>query len=784
MRFHGCPAVRSRLPLFSFLFSILALLPLTQPAAAQTLHQDLAAFTARPAVSGYEQALAAEIRARLKNLSPHTDSMGNVVVTVGSGAPTRLIVAPLDEPGYIVSGITNDGFLRVQRLPQAAPHGLFDQLHSAQPVVIYTRKGKWVYGVVAGLSTHLQTARRDAPRVSHPDEMFIDIGASSAAEVRQAGVDLLDPLGLDRQMYVMGFGKLTAPGIGDRFGAAALFELLRRVDPPKMKGTLTVAFVAQQWASSRGLDRLMQQVKADEMIYIGRLLPRRGGAAPQAQLRAPKKEPGSGVLIGSANPDAALEGFAGELKKLADGNSLPAAADFTAPLPRVNYTRGPELPTRFAHLSIATAWASTPAETISLSDLENLAALLEAYATGTAPSKKASTSVAGEPLPLPPLSPQQKVGPSGSKVLPPLVEAYGMSGYEGRVRETIQRLLPDWAKPETDNKGNLIVRVSSQAHSQAGTVPVTKETSPRILFVAHMDELGYVVRAIAADGRLEVQSRGGGIAEFFSGHAVLVHTENGMRPGVIELPAGWDQPNFEWPRGAQAASGPTRLDVGARSAAEVAALGIKVDNWITVPKKYRKLFGTRTNGRSFDDRVGCAALVAAAWMLGPGTKGVPGSQRNSVKEIQARDVLLVWSTEEEIGLNGAKAVADSLAAKGETPDYVFAVDTFVSADSPLESKRFADAPIGKGFVIRAVDGSNIVDRALVDKLIQLARKNQIPVQYGVTGGGNDGAVFLRHGAADIPIGWPLRYSHSPGEVIDTRDLDALARIVAAIARSW
>ena len=58
------------------------------------------------------------------------------------------------------------------------------------------------------------------------------------------------------------------------------------------------------------------------------------------------------------------------------------------------------------------------------------------------------------------------------------------------------------------------------------------------------------------------------------------------------------------------------------------------------------------------------------------------------------------------------------------------------------------------------------------------------MQYGVTGGGNDGAVFLRGGTVDIPIAWPLRYSHSPGEVIDLRDLDTLARIIAAISRSW
>jgi putative aminopeptidase len=129
-------------------------------------------------------------------------------------------------------------------------------------------------------------------------------------------------------------------------------------------------------------------------------------------------------------------------------------------------------------------------------------------------------------------------------------------------------------------------------------------------------------------------------------------------------------------------------------------------------------------------------------------------------------------------------VAKNMAAEGHTPDYVFAVDTFVSSDSPLESTRFADAKVGEGFVVRAVDNSNIVPRKQVEKLLALARAQSIPAQYGVTGGGNDGAAFLRYGSTDVALGWPLRYSHSPGEVVDTRDVDALSRIVAAVARQW
>lgn len=168
--------------------------------------------------------------------------------------------------------------------------------------------------------------------------------------------------------------------------------------------------------------------------------------------------------------------------------------------------------------------------------------------------------------------------------------------------------------------------------------------------------------------------------------------------------------------------------------------------------------------------MGDTALISAVWAFGGPLKG--------------RDVTFVWSTGEEEGLVGAAAVAKRLAAEGHPPDYVFAVDTFVSSDSPIESKRFADAEIGKGFVIRAVDNSNIVPTDLVERVIKLARANQIPVQYGVTGGGNDGSAYLRYGSVDIALGWPLRYSHSPAEVIDTRDVDGLAHILTAIAKAW
>jgi putative aminopeptidase FrvX len=710
-----------------------------------------------PAVSGYENQLADKIRARLKTLNPVTDNLGDVIVTIGSGAPHRLIVTPIDEPGFVVSEITSDGYLCVQRLPQGGLPPIFNEMYSAQPVRIETAGGKWIDGVVAGLSVHLQPGRTNPPKASDIENIFVDIGATSAAEVRKAGVELLDAIVINRRLMNLGQQEMAGASIGDRFGAAALLEVLTHVDPAKLKGTLTVAFVVQQHTGARGLQRILTQTQSDEMIYVGRLLP--GGPIPEMETlhRAPRREPGGGVLVGVPQTDGSLPAFATELKQLADTNKIAFASDYSANILPKSYLPMPQLPAKWAHLAIATSWADTPAETIDSVDLNSLTSLLDAYIGAPALAPSGGTSTADGHIQ------NAHTRLANTEILRELVEAYGVSYHEAPVRESVDRLLPPWAKPETDDAGNLILHL--------GTAPAGAKT-PRILVVAHMDEIGFTVKSISKDGRLEVEWRGGGDLSFFAGHPALVHTAKGDLDAIVELPNGWDTANFKWPTdaGEPGSTNPVRVDVGARTPNEVAKLGINLGDTITIPKAYRPLLGTRANGRSFDDRVGDTALISAVWALGAPLKD--------------RDITFVWSTGEEEGLVGAAKVAQRLAAEGQEPDFVFAVDTFVSADSPIESKRFADAEIGKGFMIRAVDNSNIVPTAQVERLIKLAHANQIPIQYGVTGGGNDGSAFVRYGSIDIALGWPLRYSHSPAEVIDTRDVDSLARIITVIATSW
>jgi putative aminopeptidase FrvX len=329
-------------------------------------------------------------------------------------------------------------------------------------------------------------------------------------------------------------------------------------------------------------------------------------------------------------------------------------------------------------------------------------------------------------------------------VLAPLVESYGVSGAEGPVREAVKRLLPAWAQTETDTAGNLWLRVG--------------KGDPVVVFIAHLDEIGFRVTAIRDDGSLELEMRGGFFTSIFEAQPALVHTERGDVPGVFTpRDSGF----------ARHTPPPLRVDVGTATRAATEALGVRLGSTITMPKRYVRLAGTRATGRSFDDRVGLAAELLALRHL----------DRATLKH----QVIFIWSTREEIGLEGAQAVAAALAT---TPRRVHAIDTFVSADAPLELANFAVAPLGEGAVARSLDNSSITPPAYVDSLVRVARERGVKLQVGTTNGGNDGSVFAPYGVVDVAVGWPLRYSHSPAEVVDLRDVVSLADLVQAVAELW
>jgi putative aminopeptidase FrvX len=305
-------------------------------------------------------------------------------------------------------------------------------------------------------------------------------------------------------------------------------------------------------------------------------------------------------------------------------------------------------------------------------------------------------------------------------------------------------MLPPWARPETDSAGNLWVRAG--------------RGDPLVVFVAHLDEIGFRVSGIRDDGTLAIAAQGGFFSSLFEARPALVHTAGGVVPGVFtprDSATGIRSP------------GEFRVDVGVTSRAAAESLGIRPGDTVTGVKRFRRLAGTRVTGRSLDDRVGCTALLLALRRLEPARL--------------RHEVIFLFSVREETGLEGARVAADAL---GLRPARVHAVDTFVSAETPLDPQGYAVAPLGGGAVARALDHSSVTPPALVDSLAALARARGIPFQRGTTGGGNDGSAFAPFGVPDVPIGWPLRYSHSPAEVADLGDVVALAELVRAVAEAW
>src|SRR5439155_1692786 len=149
------------------------------------------------------------------------------------------------------------------------------------------------------------------------------------------------------------------------------------------------------------------------------------------------------------------------------------------------------------------------------------------------------------------------------QVLSRLVETYGVSGTEGPVRDQVKALLPTWAKAETDTAGNLWVRVG--------------QGNPVVVFVAHLDEIGFRVTGIRDDGSLELETRGGFYPSLFEAQPALVHADKGDVPGIF-IPRDSAFTRHTPPS--------LRVDVGTTSKEATMARGVSPGNTITMPKQY------------------------------------------------------------------------------------------------------------------------------------------------------------------------------------------------------
>ena len=179
-------------------------------------------------MTGHEGNAAAFVRSRLAGLPGlETDALGNLAVTLGSGAPRRLVACPLDEPGFVVSRIQEDGYLRLAPSGNAPVGALWEQAHQGQPLSIGGARGL-VPGGVALPSVHLIQGRPLPDTPFRIADAYVDVGAQNAAEVAALGIRLLDPAILVRRPLRLADGLVAGPGARIKGAALALAEAARR----------------------------------------------------------------------------------------------------------------------------------------------------------------------------------------------------------------------------------------------------------------------------------------------------------------------------------------------------------------------------------------------------------------------------------------------------------------------------------------------------------------------------------------------------------------------------
>ncbi len=331
-----------------------------------------------------------------------------------------------------------------------------------------------------------------------------------------------------------------------------------------------------------------------------------------------------------------------------------------------------------------------------------------------------------------------------------IVNTPSPSGYEQRAAEVYRAYTREFAdRVETDVMGNVIASINP-------------DSTPRVMFAGHMDEIGFIVKYISEEGYLYFGPIGGHDPVIPVGQRVYVHTKSGPIYGVIGKKPIHLMEDDE--RGKAPKLHDLWVDIGAKGKAD-AQEKVRIGDPITIAQEFAEMQNGFATARGFDNKMG-AFIVAEALRL--------------LAEDRPRcGVFAVATVQEEIGLRGART-----SAYGVDPHIGIAVDVTHASDYPsVDKKRVGELIPGKGPVI--CRGANINPRVF-ELLVETAEAEGIPYQIEAAGGGTgtDANVMQisRAGIATGLVSVPLRYMHTPCELLALEDVENAARLLAGFTR--
>lgn len=321
-----------------------------------------------------------------------------------------------------------------------------------------------------------------------------------------------------------------------------------------------------------------------------------------------------------------------------------------------------------------------------------------------------------------------------------LAEADGTSGDEGEIRELCKKYLSKFMNVDSDVNGSLVGKMGN------GQL--------KILLDAHIDRIGLVVREIDEKGFLLISAVGGIDPRVLVGAEVAVIGKEKLCGVICSTP-----PHLLTKADRENGVEVKKLAVDIGLSKKAAENKVEIGDRIVVASKSLTLLNNKISCAALDDRCGVAALILAIEKL-------CGKLKNCT-------VALQLSSQEEVGGNGAKT-----AAYTADSDIAIIVDVGFGTDpycSKTETNELSKGP--------SIGISPTLDRVLMLELVEVAKKNNIPYQHDVmsgrTGTNADNINISRGGVRTALLSIPLRHMHTAVEVIDVRDVEYTAELIAA-----
>ena len=332
-----------------------------------------------------------------------------------------------------------------------------------------------------------------------------------------------------------------------------------------------------------------------------------------------------------------------------------------------------------------------------------------------------------------------------------LISTPGTSGREERVRELILKETKGlWDETTVDPMGNLICR---KKPGKGG-----KKAAKKVILAAHMDEIGFYVRAIDDQGWLRVQKVGGFEPRNLFARRMLVQGRKDligvMNPGIRPTHVASDE---ERKKVLDIKDFFVDVFMPKDEVEKLVRIGDPV-TWV----QDLAVIGDYWTGKAMDDRI-------AIW-----------TAINAIRRVARKspcDIYFVGTVQEEVGCRGSGPGAYGLDA-----DVAIAVDITLSCDTPGTDKTDSISLLGKGVALKVMDSASISDRGLLDEFIATAEKNKIPYQLELLPmGGTDAGSMQRAGAGRkaFTLSIPCRYTHTPTETVHRKDVEAGIDLLAA-----